>query len=253
MYAYPVSRSGGSPHRPGVQHLPSVLRSSARLPLSVMCLSRSLRRTTRATRASLFRRERIARVRIRCRHASSSFVCWTGRTRASDARFGAGRFITHACVFATCTHQFTTHLIIDKTCPTRTSDGAPCACSHKRQGRVARSAMSCSFRFAARSWRCHVILRFRTRYRAAPTRTAQGLTSGTRRAHECQMFTRGRARTRYSQRALIQVTTSVNGTKHTHHMEQRVFVRVQPRVVRPFSCRCCAFGVDSTDRCSAFG
>ena len=37
--------------------------------------------------------------------------------------------------------------------------------------------------------------------------------------------------------------------KHTHHMEQRALDRVEPRVVCPFSCRCCAFGVDSTDRC----
>ena len=61
-------------------------------------------------------------------------------------------------------------------------------------------------------------------------------------------YTRGRARTRYSKRALTRVTTSANRTKHTHHMEQRVLDRVQPRVVCPISCRCCAFGVVSTDR-----
>ena len=39
-----------------------------------------------------------------------------------------------------------------------------------------------------RSTRCHVISRFRTRYRAAPSRTAQSITSGTRRALECHML-----------------------------------------------------------------
>ena len=57
MYAYPVSRHAsivGTNPTPASSSTSSVsaLRSSARLPRSVTCLSRSLRRTMRATRAT---------------------------------------------------------------------------------------------------------------------------------------------------------------------------------------------------------
>ena len=141
------------------------------------------------------RRERIAR-------AYPMLPCFVV-IRVLDCVRCVGQHGTFSRVFfATCTHQFTIHPIIDKTYPTHISDGAPRA--GKRQGRVARSAMSCSFRFAARPTSCHVMPRFRTRYRAAPTRTAhQGHVART----SARCYTRRRARTRYSQRALIRVAT----------------------------------------------
>ena len=73
---------------------------------------------------------------------------WT-RTCVRCAR-RHGTFHHTRVFFATCTHQFSIHLIIDKTYPAHTSDGVPRSGSDERQGRVARSATSCSFRFAAR-------------------------------------------------------------------------------------------------------
>ena len=184
LHRLSTSILGQTPHQPGVQLLPSALRSSARLPRSVTCLSRSLRRTMRATRATPYvaktSRACVPRSVIRAQdwtHTCLRCARWRGTFHDARACFSN----VHSPLHNPCHNRY-------KTYSTRTSDGAPRAGSHKRQGRLARSAMSCSFQFAARSTRRHVIWRFRPRYRSAPTRTSQGLTSATRRAHKCHML-----------------------------------------------------------------
>ena len=144
----------------------SVLRSSARLPWSVTCMSRSFHRTTRATRARLSvvnaSRACVSDVALLCFHP-----CVGLNARVRAVRAPARDVSSHTSVFfATCTHQFTIHFITTKPFQTHTSDEAPHTGSHESQGRVARSATSCSFQFAARPTRCHVVPRFCPRYQA---------------------------------------------------------------------------------------
>ena len=77
----------------------SALQSSARLPWSVTCMSRSFRRTTRATRARPYvanaSRACVSNVALLCFHPCVGLK----RARACGARAGTGRFIAHARVF----------------------------------------------------------------------------------------------------------------------------------------------------------
>ena len=165
----------------------SALLSSARLPWSVTCVSRSFRRTTRATRArsSVANASRacVSDVALLCFHP-----CVGLNARVRAVRAPARDVSSHRRVFfATRTHQFTVHLTTNKPLPnTHVRRSTAHWFPQLQQGRVARSATSCSFQSAARPTRCHVVPRFC--HQAAPTRAAQGLTSGTRRAHEYRLL-----------------------------------------------------------------
>ena len=107
------------PHQPGVQLLPSLLSAAPRVcrrPLRV-CLARSVAPREPHARPYVANASRacVSDVAVLCCHPC---VNWT---RAC---------VTHV-FFATCTHQFTIHLVTDKPYQTHTSDGAPRAGSHE--------------------------------------------------------------------------------------------------------------------------
>ena len=178
-------------------------------------------------------------------------------------------------LFATCTFRFTVHLVTSEPYQAHASNTAPLTVSRERQGRVPRSATSRSSQFTVRPIRCHVIPCLSTRHQAAPTRAAQSLTSGTRRAHEYRMLhslvfrlnvgpnARMRAvliparDARTDTNALFTMCThpvgnideaplhwSANHAKHTRHTEQREVGRVICAMVLFFCCavlRCRSF------------
>ena len=100
---------GQTPHQPGVQLLPSLLSGAPRVsrcPLRV-CHARYAAPCERHAQRLTSRKHRARAYRV------ASSVRRTGRTRACDARVGAGRFMTPARVFPMCTRQFTIHVMID--------------------------------------------------------------------------------------------------------------------------------------------
>ena len=137
-----------------------------------------------------FSRERIARVCNRCCSALFSSLCWTGRARACGARAGTGRFIAYARGFRNAHSPIynTPHNQKTLTEHTRQTKHRILVPMSNRVVLHEARRHSCSFQSAARPTRCHVVPRFCPRYQAAPTRAAQGLTSGTRRAHEFWML-----------------------------------------------------------------
>ena len=90
----------------------SALGSSARLPWSVTCTSRSFRRTTRATRTRLY----IANASHAC-VSDVALLCFRPCVglNACGAQTGTGRFVAHARVFfTTCPYWFRVHLITSR-------------------------------------------------------------------------------------------------------------------------------------------
>ena len=108
----------------------SALWSSARLPWSA-CMSRSFRRTTRATRARPYvanaSRACVSDVALLCFHP-----CVGLNTRVRAVRAPARDVSSHTRVFfATCAHQFTIHIMTNKPYQTHTSEEAPHTGSQK--------------------------------------------------------------------------------------------------------------------------
>ena len=115
-------------HQPGAQLLPSQLSGAPRV---CTCVSRSFRRATRA-------RPYVANASRAC-VSDVALLCWhpcvglNARVRA--VRAPARDVSSHTRVFfATCTHQFTTHLITNKPNQAHTSDKAPHTGSHQMTG-----------------------------------------------------------------------------------------------------------------------